>query len=131
MLTLIEKAHSYLEQLMKLIIILTRMKPYLKKHSRIFFDLRFYEKLTILMLRANISKLKKRRLLKSQLNTSKIISQEKSSNTAIIMYVTLALENLDLTNVSDNNYLLLKSIPFYFCSRDIDCNLIQSLIKYV
>ena len=51
-----------------------------------------------LMLRANISKLKKLRLLKSQLNTSKIISQEKSSNTAIIMYVTLALENLDLKN---------------------------------
>ena len=88
------------------------------------------------MLRANVLKLKKRRLLKSQLNkidiaTSKIISQEKSSNTAMIMYVTLALENLDLTKVSDNNYLLLKSIPFYFCSCDKDCNLIQSLIKYV
>ena len=88
-----------------------------------------------LMLRANVLKLKKRRLLKSQLNkidiaTSKIISQEKSSNTAIIMYVTLALENLDLTNVSDNNYLLLQSIPFYFCSRNYS-NLIQSLIKYV
>ena len=88
-----------------------------------------------LMLRANVLKLKKRRLLKSQLNkidiaTSKIISQEKSSNTAIIMYVTLALENLDLTNVSDNNYLLLQSIPFYFCSGNYS-NLIQSLIKYV